>query len=291
MASIRSPKFRFALVASEFNREYTDALLASAQAALEGHDLNVVRVPGAFEIPLQVQRLARTKRYAAVIALGVVWQGKTLHAQEILRAVTDALMRISLETDVPVIHEVLAVSTEAEARARCMGTKLNRGREAAEAALAAGAADREREDADMGLRRDGREAAIQFLYQFDTHKPANVEEALAAFWKQNEEPKNVRDFANDLLRGALEKLPEVDAKIRTLADNWDFERLAVVDRNILRLAVYEMLFRPEIPPVVSINEAIEIAKKFSTAESGKFVNGLLDRVKKELLRPARQAAG
>ena len=143
----------------------------------------------------------------------------------------------------------------------------------------------------MGLRRDAREAAIQFLYQVDTYKPASVPEALAAFWKQNEEPQNVRDFANDLLRGALEKRPEVDAKIRTLADNWDFERLAVVDRNILRLAVYEMLFRPEIPPVVSINEAIEIAKKFSTADSGKFVNGLLDRVKKDLLRPARQAAG
>jgi N utilization substance protein B len=143
----------------------------------------------------------------------------------------------------------------------------------------------------MGLRRDGREAAIQFLYQIDAYRPANVEEALAAFWQQNGEPKNVRDFADGLLRGALEKMPEVDAKIRTLADNWDFERLAAVDRNILRLAVYEMLFCPEIPPVVSINEAIEIAKKFSTAESGKFVNGLLDRVKKELLRPSRQAAG
>ena len=130
----------------------------------------------------------------------------------------------------------------------------------------------------MGLRRDAREAAIQFLYQFDAHKPTDVEGALDAFWKQTEEPKNVRDFANDLLRGAIEKLPEIDAKIRTLADNWDFERLAVVDRNILRLAVYEMLYRPEIPPVVSINEAIEIAKKFSTADSGKFVNGLLDRV-------------
>jgi len=143
----------------------------------------------------------------------------------------------------------------------------------------------------MGLRRDGREAAIQFLYQVDMHRPENVTEALEAFWKQNEEPQNVREFADNLLRGALEKLPEIDAKIRTLADNWDFERLAVVDRNILRLAVYEMLFCPEIPPVVSINEAIEIAKKFSTAESGKFVNGLLDRVKKELLRPSRHAAG
>ena len=134
----RSSPSRFALVVSEFNRDYTDALLASAWAALDGHDLKVVRVPGAYEIPLQVQRLARTKRYAAIIALGVIWQGKTVHAQEILRAVTDALMRISLETDVPVLHQVLAVSTEAEARARCMGgkRKLNRGREAAEAALA-----------------------------------------------------------------------------------------------------------------------------------------------------------
>jgi 6,7-dimethyl-8-ribityllumazine synthase len=132
----RSSPFRFALVVSVFNREYTDALLASAQAALKGHELRVVRVPGAFEIPLQVQRMARTKRYSAILALGVIWQGKTLHAQEILRAVTDALMRIGLETDVPVVHEVLAVASEAEAKARCMGTKLNRGREAAQAALA-----------------------------------------------------------------------------------------------------------------------------------------------------------
>jgi 6,7-dimethyl-8-ribityllumazine synthase len=138
----RTPKFRFALVASLFNREYTDALLHAAQEALKGHEITVVRVPGAFEIPLQVQRLARTKRYAAVLALGVVWQGRTAHAQEILRSVTDALMFISLENDVPVIHQVLAVSSEAEARARCMGVKLNRGIEGAQAALALALADR-----------------------------------------------------------------------------------------------------------------------------------------------------
>jgi 6,7-dimethyl-8-ribityllumazine synthase len=142
MVSSRSPKFRFGLVASLFNREYTDALLSSAQAALKGHELKIVRCPGAFEIPLQVQRLARTKKYDAVLAFGVVWQGKTLHAQEILRAATDALMRIALETDVPVIHQILAVSNEGEAKARCMGTKLNRGREGAQAALALALADR-----------------------------------------------------------------------------------------------------------------------------------------------------
>jgi 6,7-dimethyl-8-ribityllumazine synthase len=127
---------RFGLVVSEYNREYTDALLRAAEAALAGHELTVVRVPGAFEIPLAVQRLARTKKYAAILALGVIWQGKTEHAREILRAVTDALMRIMLETDVPVMHHVLAVKSDAEARARCFGSKLNRGREAAEAALA-----------------------------------------------------------------------------------------------------------------------------------------------------------
>lgn len=127
---------RFALVASTYNREYTDALLEAALAGLGEHSTEIVRVPGAFEIPLQVQRLARTKRFAAVLALGLVWQGRTAHAQEIVRAVTDALMRISLETGVPVLHEVLCIKTEVEARARCLGQKLNRGREAAEAALA-----------------------------------------------------------------------------------------------------------------------------------------------------------
>ena len=134
MASTTRP--RFALVASVYNHEYTNALLASASKVLEGYPIEIVRVPGAFEIPLVVQRMARTKRFAAVLALGLVWQGKTSHAQEITRAVTDALMRISLETNVPVLHEVLAIKTEAEARARCMGKKFNRGREAAEAALA-----------------------------------------------------------------------------------------------------------------------------------------------------------
>jgi 6,7-dimethyl-8-ribityllumazine synthase len=135
MASTRSFSPRFALVVSEYNREYTDALLHSAQEVLHGFEQKVVRVPGAFEIPLEVQRAARSGRYAAILALGLVWQGRTRHADEILRAVTDSLIRISLENDLPVLHEVLAVRTEAEARARCMGKKLNRGREAAEAAL------------------------------------------------------------------------------------------------------------------------------------------------------------
>jgi N utilization substance protein B len=75
-----------------------------------------------------------------------------------------------------------------------------------------------------------------------------------------------------------------------VAENWELERIAIVDRNILRMAIYEMMFRDEIPPVVSINEAVDVAKKFSTRDSGKFVNGILDRIRKELPRPARTAA-
>lgn len=133
---------RIGIVVSRFNEEYTEALLQSALKELHGHPVSVVRVPGAYEIPLQAQRLAQSKKCDAVIALGVIWQGQTSHAGEIGRAVTDSLMRISLDTGIPVIHQVLGIKTEAEARARCMGKKFNRGIEAAHAALEMAAVNR-----------------------------------------------------------------------------------------------------------------------------------------------------
>jgi N utilization substance protein B len=84
-------------------------------------------------------------------------------------------------------------------------------------------------------------------------------------------------------------LPDIDERIRRYAENYEFNRIAPVDRNVLRLAIYEMLYRDDIPPVVSINEAIELAKTFGGADSGRFVNGILDRVRKDLTRPAREA--
>lgn len=127
--------YRIGIVVSRFNEEYTEALLQSALKELTKQTVSVVRVPGAYEIPLQVQRLAKSKKFDVVIALGVIWQGQTSHAAEIGRAVTDALMRITLDTDVPIIHQVLGLKSDAEARARCMGKKLNRGIEAAHAAI------------------------------------------------------------------------------------------------------------------------------------------------------------
>jgi N utilization substance protein B len=163
----------------------------------------------------------------------------------------------------------------------------------------------------MGKRREARERAVQFLFQHDLNPPEKLDEALDQFWASQRaaaiaEEKGVatwgettelppptadeaavRLFADPLIRGTVEHRDEADALIKKHAINWELHRIAAVDRNILRLAIYEMLHREDIPPVVSINEAVDIAKKFSTQDSGKFVNGILDKVKSDLLRPAR----
>ncbi len=163
----------------------------------------------------------------------------------------------------------------------------------------------------MGKRREARERAVQFLFQNDLNPPADLETALEEFWASQRaaaiaeekggatwgqpielppptaEEAAVRLFADPLIRGTLQYRDEANEVIRKHAKNWELHRIAAVDRNILRLAIYEMLHREDIPPVVSINEAVDIAKKFSTQDSGKFVNGILDKVQGELLRPAR----
>jgi N utilization substance protein B len=163
----------------------------------------------------------------------------------------------------------------------------------------------------MGKRREARERAVQFLFQHDLNPPDDLDAALEQFWDSQRaaalaEDKGkatwgekaelpppstdeaaVRLFADPLIRGAIEYREEADGWIRKFCKNWDLPRIAAVDRNILRLAIYEMLHRDDIPPVVSINEAVDIAKRFSTNDSGKFVNGILDSVKGELMRPVR----
>ncbi len=142
----------------------------------------------------------------------------------------------------------------------------------------------------MSTRRESRELALQFLYQRDINSkyPQPILKDLEVFWNTQEDAKKSgRPFAEELIQGVIQHLEDVDARIKACSQNWDFLRIAVVDRNILRLAIYEMFFRPDIPPVVSINEAIELAKKFSTEESGAFVNGILDRVKLDLTRSLR----
>jgi N utilization substance protein B len=140
----------------------------------------------------------------------------------------------------------------------------------------------------MAMRRQAREWAVQFLFQQDFNG-GDLERALADFWREKQTTPDLRRFAEELVRGALEHLPELDAKLGAYAENWDLKRMNAVDRNVLRLALFEMLHRPDIPPVVSINEAVEVAKRFSSLESGRFVNGILDRARKDLDRPSRVA--
>jgi N utilization substance protein B len=109
------------------------------------------------------------------------------------------------------------------------------------------------------------------------------------FWDFLPTKARIREFAQPLIDGMNAHLDEIDERIRRYCENYEFRRISGVDRNVLRLAIYEMLFRDDIPPVVSINEAIELAKKFGGAESGRFVNGILDRVKNDLTRPLREA--
>ena len=119
------------------------------------------------------------------------------------------------------------------------------------------------------------------LYEYDVGR-LSEREILATFWEMNEHPKKVREFANQLFEGSVGRLKEIDKTIQQHTKNWRLSRMAAVDRNILRLAVYEFLSDSKTPGTVVINEALEIAKKFSTHESAQFVNGILDSIKKDL---------
>ncbi len=140
----------------------------------------------------------------------------------------------------------------------------------------------------MGRRRKAREAAVQFHFWRDLNHGAGPER-IAEFWDFCPAKPTIREFAQPLIEGMVAHLPEIDDRIRKYCENYEFHRISPVDRNVLRLAIYEMLYRDDIPPVVSIDEAIELAKTFGGADSGRFVNGILDRVRKDLTRPSREA--
>ena len=132
-------------------------------------------------------------------------------------------------------------------------------------------------------RTKAREYVLQMLYQVDITRGA-WQEILENFWvtqDREEASSELKDFSAQLLQGVVDHLEEIDKKISKYAANWQLERMAFVDRNIMRLGCFELIFRADIPPKVAINEAVELAKKYSGSESGKFVNAILDQIKIE----------
>ena len=133
-------------------------------------------------------------------------------------------------------------------------------------------------------RRKAREYALQLLFQADFTKRELEKKDLEEFWSGKTVTRESREFTESLVKGTLEKLDDIDMIIEKATENWLLKRMAAVDRNILRFAAYELLYRNDIPAAVTINEAIEIAKRFSSMESASFLNGVLDKLAKEVVK-------
>ena len=137
-------------------------------------------------------------------------------------------------------------------------------------------------------RRETREWIIQFLFQLDFN-PEPIDIALGDFWEEKDPAESEKAYAEEIIRGVIQRKDELDDRLSSYAKRWDSERMGAVDRTVMRVALFEMLYREDIPPVVSINEAVHFAKDFSSFQSGRFVNGVLDRIRQDLDRPARTA--
>lgn len=135
----------------------------------------------------------------------------------------------------------------------------------------------------MGERRRAREFALQILFQIEQGN-IDPDDAIGGFWSDRIAAPTIREFANRLVQGVIDHRPEIDRRIESASEHWRLQRMAAVDRNLLRLATFEFLFEPATPPVVAIDEAIEIAKRYGGDDSGQFVNGVLDSIRAGLDR-------
>ena len=136
----------------------------------------------------------------------------------------------------------------------------------------------------MGVRRKGRELALSILYQIDLLSREKGDELCEKLGREHNYTPSSIEFAKEIVQGVTLNLPFIDSLISKYSENWDIQRMSIIDRNILRMAVFELLYREDIPPKVSMDEAIELSKTFSEGEKSKdFVNGVLDRIYKEVV--------
>ena len=141
----------------------------------------------------------------------------------------------------------------------------------------------------MGNRRYSRELVIQFLYLTEMNE-GEVTSQLESFWENNSCDKDVQSFTEDILNDIFDHKKEIDARLEKYSDNWTLSRMTVIDRNLLRMAASELMYSKTVPPKVAIDEAVEIAKKYCAEDSPNFINGILDRILKELKPDIPQAS-
>ncbi len=135
------------------------------------------------------------------------------------------------------------------------------------------------EELKMSARRENRAAAVQYIYMCDISKESHTPEYLSAFFAEKKRDRSFYAFSEELIAGVFAHLKNIDKEIGNAAENWSIERICKVDLAIMRVAAFELMFRPDIPSAVSINEAIDLSKMFSNADSKRFVNGVLDKIK------------
>lgn len=164
----------------------------------------------------------------------------------------------------------------------------------------------------MATRRQAREWALQLLFQVDHNPVENLDQTLDNFWKQQvtahaeeredhvhraaagdapgegKDAAKIQAFTERVVRGVIRNREAIDARLTEYVKNWPLHRMGGIERNVLRMAFYELFFEEDTPPIVCINEAVDLAKYFSHAEAGRFVNGILDRAAREVKRPSRQ---
>lgn len=142
----------------------------------------------------------------------------------------------------------------------------------------------------MGHRHKAREYALQALYMYETVN-TSLEELVTLDWTNKEIPDDIRDFAVSIINGSIEKIDFIDDLIKKYSKNWQFERLGTIDKSILRLSIYTLLFLPDIPSPVVINEGVELGKTFGGENSGQFINGILDSIKNKELNKEGDSSG
>ncbi|MHC4219598.1 MAG: 6,7-dimethyl-8-ribityllumazine synthase [Planctomycetota bacterium] len=280
---------RIGVAVSRYHDAVTNAMRDAAvrlftDAGGAGDDLQIVTTPGAFEVVAACQALAARNDIDAVVAIGCIISGETTHDQYIASAVAHGLTSITVQTGVPVTFGVLTCQNMAQAEARAGGDRGNKGAEAMAAAIeaariveSAGCAVPFPPVDQPRLSRDIRRCALQALYQFD----AGASPAEAVRQSLDESPGNpdAHEKGYQLAVQAWAHREAADAAVAEISPDWPTYRQPAIDRSLLRLAYYEMA-EGGTPPKVAINEAVELAKEFSTDKSPLFINGVLDKIYK-----------